>query len=58
MLYREGTLSIRAIAEKLNIAKSTLYVYLRHREVPIGPSQQHPLPADSPKSPRARHPQL
>lgn len=56
-LYREGTLSVRAIAEKLNIAKSTLYVYLRHRGVPIGPLQQHPLPAASPKSPRVRQPQ-
>jgi Helix-turn-helix domain of resolvase len=57
-LYREGTLSIRAIAEKLHIAKSTLYVYLRHRGVPIGPSQQASLPADSPQRPRARHPQV
>jgi hypothetical protein len=38
-LYREGTRSIRAIAEKLHITKSMLYVYLRHRGVPIGPSQ-------------------
>jgi hypothetical protein len=57
-LYREGTLSIRAIAEKLHIAKSTLYVYLRHCGVPIGPSQQASLPADSPQRPRARHPQV
>jgi hypothetical protein len=57
-LYREGTLSIRAIAEKLHIAKSTLYMYLRHRGVPIGPSQQASLPADSPQRPRARHPQV
>jgi DNA invertase Pin-like site-specific DNA recombinase len=57
-LYREGTLSIRAIAEKLHIAKSTLYVYLRHRGVPIGPLQQPPLSAASPQRPRARHPQV
>lgn len=36
-LYREGQLSVRQIAAKLNIAKSTLYVYLRARGVPIGP---------------------
>jgi hypothetical protein len=57
-LYREGTLSTQAIAEKLNIAKSTLYVYLRHRGAPIGPSQQYPLPADSPQRLRARHLQV
>lgn len=37
-LYRDGTLSAHQIAEKLSIAKSTLYVYLRHRGVAIGPS--------------------
>jgi DNA invertase Pin-like site-specific DNA recombinase len=57
-LYREGTLSVRAIAEKLHIAKSTLYVYLRHRGVPIGPLQQPPLPADSSQRPRARRSQV
>jgi DNA invertase Pin-like site-specific DNA recombinase len=36
-LYREGQLSVRQIAAKLHIAKSTLYVYLRARGVPIGP---------------------
>jgi DNA invertase Pin-like site-specific DNA recombinase len=36
-LYREGKLSAHEIAEKLRIAKSTLYTYLRHREVKIGP---------------------
>lgn len=52
-LYREGKLSVAQIAEKLSIAKSTLYVYLRHREVPIGSSQQSlPLPVP----PRARPP--
>ena len=57
-LYRKGTLSVRAIAEKLTTAKSTLYVYVRHRGVPIGPSQQYPLPADSPQCPRVRHLQV
>jgi DNA invertase Pin-like site-specific DNA recombinase len=57
-LHREGTLSVRAIAEKLSIAKSTLYVYLRHRRVPIGPLPHHPPPADSAKSPRTRRPQV
>jgi len=42
-LYREGQLSVRQIAEKLNIAKSTLYVYLRSRGVPIGPYTKHML---------------
>jgi DNA invertase Pin-like site-specific DNA recombinase len=35
-LYREGQLSVRQIAAKLHIAKSTLYVYLRARGIPIG----------------------
>jgi transposase len=35
-LYREGKLSSREIAGKLQISKSTLYSYLRHRAVPIG----------------------
>ena len=36
-LYRAGKLSAQEIAEKLQIAKSTLYAYLRHRGVKIGP---------------------
>lgn len=35
-LYREGKLSVKQIADKLGIAKSTLYSYLRHRGVQIG----------------------
>jgi len=35
-LYREGKLSVQAIADKLNISKSTLYSYLRHRGIDIG----------------------
>jgi DNA invertase Pin-like site-specific DNA recombinase len=42
-LYREGQLSVRQIAAKLHIAKSTLYVYLRARGVPIGPSTTRTL---------------
>ena len=51
-LYREGALSVQQIAEKLHIAKSTLYVYLRHRGVAIGALQQPLLP--SPAPPRSR----
>ena len=35
-LYREGRLSVNAIAERLHISKSTLYRYLRHRGVETG----------------------
>ena len=34
-LYREGKLPVNQIAKKLNISKSTLYNYLRHRNVEI-----------------------
>ncbi len=34
-LYKENKLSIMQICSKLNIAKSTLYKYLRHRNVDI-----------------------
>jgi DNA invertase Pin-like site-specific DNA recombinase len=36
-LYRERKLSVAAIAQKLRLSKSTLYSYLRHRGVEIGP---------------------
>ena len=36
-LYRERKLSVAAIAQKLHLSKSTLYSYLRHRRVEIGP---------------------
>jgi DNA invertase Pin-like site-specific DNA recombinase len=36
-LYRERKLSVAAIAQKLHLSKSTLYSYLRHRGVAIGP---------------------
>ena len=35
-LYKEGVLPVDEISEKLGIAKSTLYSYLRHRGVTIG----------------------
>ena len=59
-LYRERKLSVAAIAQKLHVSKSTLYSYLRHRGVEIGPyaksAQQRSNPpatasaeADAPK---------
>jgi DNA invertase Pin-like site-specific DNA recombinase len=35
-LYKEGRLTVNEISEKLGIAKSTLYTYLRHRGVTLG----------------------
>jgi DNA invertase Pin-like site-specific DNA recombinase len=35
-LYRERKLTVRAIADRLGVSKSTLYAYLRYRGVPIG----------------------
>lgn len=40
-LYKEGTLPVQQIADKLGISKSTLYSYLRHRGVQIGPHQSN-----------------
>jgi hypothetical protein len=48
---------VQQIAEKLNIAKSTLYVYLRHRGVAIGSSPQHPPPPPAPPRSRPSSPQ-
>jgi DNA invertase Pin-like site-specific DNA recombinase len=39
-LYRERQLSVRQIAARLGIAKSTLYAYLRRRGVSISPYQR------------------
>ena len=39
-LYRERRLSVGAIAQKLHVSKSTLYSYLRHRGVEIGPYEK------------------
>ena len=36
-LYRARKLSVVAIAQRLHVSKSTLYSYLRHRGVEIGP---------------------
>lgn len=38
-LYREGKLSVMQISKKLSISKSTLYKYLRYRNVTIGTSK-------------------
>lgn len=35
-LYKEGLPTVNEISEKLSIAKSTLYAYLRHRGVTLG----------------------
>jgi DNA invertase Pin-like site-specific DNA recombinase len=35
-LYKNGTISVKKIAEQLDISKTTLYFYLRARNVPIG----------------------
>ena len=35
ILYKEGNLSVRAIAEQLGISKPTLYKYLGHRKVMV-----------------------
>jgi predicted DNA-binding transcriptional regulator YafY len=39
-LYRERRLSVSAIAQKLHVSKSTMYSYLRHRGVEIGPYEK------------------
>ncbi|MHB8165655.1 MAG: recombinase family protein [Sulfuricella sp.] len=39
-LYRERRMSVAAIAQKLHVSKSTLYSYLRHRGVEIGPYEK------------------
>lgn len=49
-LYRERSLSVREIADKLGIAKSTLYEYLRHRGVPISPQRSAKATAQPPGS--------
>jgi len=35
-LYKNGSIPVKKIAEQLGISKTTLYLYLRHREVQIG----------------------
>jgi len=50
-LYRERKLSVAAIAQKLHISKSTLYSYLRHRGVEIGPYEKSAQQRSSPPTP-------
>jgi len=42
-LYKEGKLTVNEISQKLGIAKSTLYAYLRHRGVAIGSHSNCPV---------------
>ena len=35
-LYKDGSISVKKIAEQLDISKTTLYLYLRSRKVAIG----------------------
>ncbi|HAU1790001.1 TPA: recombinase family protein [Legionella pneumophila] len=35
-LYKNGTIPVKKIAEQLDISKTTLYLYLRSRNVPVG----------------------
>jgi Resolvase, N terminal domain len=42
-LYRERRMGVAGIAQKLHLSKSTLYSYLRHRGVEIGPYEK-PMP--------------
>jgi predicted transcriptional regulator YheO len=35
-LYKNGSISVKKIAEQLGISKTTLYLYLRYRNVDIG----------------------
>jgi DNA invertase Pin-like site-specific DNA recombinase len=35
-LYKDGSIPVKKIAEQLDISKTTLYLYLRHRNVFIG----------------------
>jgi DNA invertase Pin-like site-specific DNA recombinase len=35
-LYKDGSIPVKKIAEQLGISKTTLYLYLRFRNVPIG----------------------
>ncbi len=39
-LYKERKLSVQQIASQLQISKATLYAYLKHRNVTIGPYNQ------------------
>jgi len=52
-LYRERRLSVNAIAKKLNVSKSTLYCYLRHRGVEVGPYEKSAQPRSNSRSDRS-----
>jgi DNA invertase Pin-like site-specific DNA recombinase len=39
-LYKNGSIPVKQIAEQLGISKTTLYLYLRHRNVSIGAKLQ------------------
>jgi len=43
-LYSKGELSVNEIADNLGISKATLYKYLRHRGVEIGPTEKGKRP--------------
>ena len=43
-LYRERRLSVNAIAKKLHVSKGTLYRFLRHRNVEVGPYEKSARP--------------
>jgi DNA invertase Pin-like site-specific DNA recombinase len=40
-LYKNGSIPVKKIAEQLGISKTTLYVYLRYRNVDIGVMPKH-----------------
>lgn len=40
-LYQNGTIPVKKIAEQLDISKTTLYLYLRYRNVCIGAKKGH-----------------
>ena len=42
-LYKEGKYSVEQVTRELHISKTTLYKYLRKREVEIGSSVQNPI---------------
>lgn len=46
-LYQEGVLSVQQIADRLGIAKGTLYTYLRHRGVPLSTERRRQRPAEA-----------
>ena len=40
-LYKNGSIPVKKIAEQLGISKTTLYLYLRYRNVDIGVMPKH-----------------